>query len=209
MRDTASERKSLDEPLDISALSTVLSVGHALHPCDYEHSWLTLFQAEFPLLDQPLIIAILSDHDPNTLDTELPNIRDQLGILEASLVPDLDETLPPDLYTTDGLADSVGSIVLDESRASPTDHTSALGRNGMGAGTGSSALSRTTSTSDSGLIKRGDDSTGTGPTSVTGDEGGLESPGEELELLQNLFPSLYASSILNTVKYSCVARKRN
>ena len=64
-------------------------------------------------MDQPLILALLSDYDANTLTTELPSIREQLGILEASLVPDLDETLPTEPESTDELADSVSSIVLD------------------------------------------------------------------------------------------------
>lgn len=55
---------------------------------------LTDDQVDYPLIDQPLIIAILSDYDPSTLQSELPGIRDQLGILEATLVPDPDDVLP-------------------------------------------------------------------------------------------------------------------
>lgn len=105
------------------------------------------------------------------MTTELPNIRDQLGILEASLVPDLD--LPTDI--TDELANSVDSIVLDGPASD--------GANGGG----SSALSRTTSASE------GDAVGSAGPTSGNEDNGctGSDGPEGELDLLRTLFPNLY------------------
>lgn len=138
-------------------------------------------QAEYPLLDQPLVIALLSDYDPGSLTTELPGIRDQLGILEASLVPD------PDGPTgTEDLTTSVSSIVLDHDDQDRGASADAGGSKLLG--TSSGALSRTTSTSDSGLHGGESASAGTGPTSVTEDE--PESPESELDLLQRLFPNL-------------------
>jgi hypothetical protein len=47
-------------------------------------------QAEFSLLDEPLIRAIVSDQDPDQLYSRLDDIRDDLGLLQASVVPDPD-----------------------------------------------------------------------------------------------------------------------
>lgn len=112
--------------------------------------------------------------------TELPGIRDQLGILEASLVPDPDEV---ECSPTNDLAASIGSIILQEEQDQHNSSDTKL------LGTESSALSRTTSTSDSGLLGGESASAGTGPTSATEED--LESPEDELDLLKSLFPNLY------------------
>lgn len=138
----------------------------------------------------------MSDYDPDTLTTELPGIRDQLGILEASLVPDLDDftTSDVDVELTDELANSVSSMVLDgqnaqnmpnagsastSSKKSKSKYKSkSKGRGkvngiGNGKGTGSSALSRTTSRSDSGsgLLEVNSANTRTSATSGTSGDG--------------------------------------
>lgn len=133
-------------------------------------------QAEYPLLDQPLIIALLSDHDPSSLYAELPGIRDQLGILEASLVPD------PEEQAFGEIIDSVGLLAVDTDEQ-PTSSSSAQSLN----------LSRTTTSSDTDVDARG--SVGTTPTSIsagagaggTGEEEGFL---DELELLRSLFPKM-------------------
>lgn len=155
------------------------------------------------------------------MTTELPGIREQLGILEASLVPDTDtnvhdyeDLLPSDIDTTDELAESVGSIVLDgpgvpgvfnlkqtTSSGGGRKGKKARGKgkgNGTGTGTGG-ALSRTASTSDSGSLKHSADTQTSGhEDDEAGSGSGSGSPASEsqglageLELLQDLFPNLY------------------
>jgi hypothetical protein len=99
-----------------------------------------------------------------------------LGILEASLVPDPDE-----VGGTDDLVTSVSSILLDEKQQN--------GGESQLLGTTSGGLSRTTSTSDSGLAGGETASGGTGLTG--GAEYDVDSPEDELDLLQSLFPNLY------------------
>ncbi|KAI9634942.1 uncharacterized protein MKK02DRAFT_28053 [Dioszegia hungarica] len=48
-------------------------------------------QAEFDTLDSSLILALISDYPPSTIEAELPAIRDQLAILQACSVPDENE----------------------------------------------------------------------------------------------------------------------
>ena len=50
-------------------------------------------------------MAIMSDYEPSSLLAKLPEIREQLGILEASLVPDTDEAYIP--VTTHGTEDDL------------------------------------------------------------------------------------------------------
>ncbi|KAL1413063.1 hypothetical protein Q8F55_000812 [Vanrija albida] len=50
----------------------------------------SLLSADFPLIDSSLIHAILLDYDPDTLHNHVDAIRSQLGILEATSVPDTD-----------------------------------------------------------------------------------------------------------------------
>jgi hypothetical protein len=43
------------------------------------------------LLDEPLIRAIISDHTPDQLYSKLNEIRDNLGMLQATAIPDIDD----------------------------------------------------------------------------------------------------------------------
>ncbi|WWC62669.1 uncharacterized protein I303_105266 [Kwoniella dejecticola CBS 10117] len=62
----------VEEPIDPGSLAAILA-------------------ADYPLIDPPLILAILSDYPPSSLSSSIPAVRDQLGILEATLVPDPDQ----------------------------------------------------------------------------------------------------------------------
>ncbi|EIW73515.1 hypothetical protein TREMEDRAFT_70985 [Tremella mesenterica DSM 1558] len=68
---------------------------NVIHRNNHEHldseALASTLSIEFPLLDPTLILALLSDRDPSTLSDHLEEIRNQLGILEATLVPDIEE----------------------------------------------------------------------------------------------------------------------
>ncbi|WVR06440.1 hypothetical protein IAU60_003471 [Kwoniella sp. DSM 27419] len=60
-----------------------------------------VLSADYPLIDPPLILAILSDYPSTSLSSNLDAIRDQLGILEATLVPDPDHPSEPERHSPD------------------------------------------------------------------------------------------------------------
>jgi len=127
----------------------------------------------------------MSDYEPSALLAKLPEIREQLGILEASLVPDTDNAYIPDTThdDDDDLVQSTSSLSLGVKK-----------KGGKGGKKRKSPLSGTASTSDSGL-KSGrsakSQSTATTPTSETEGEGeDGEGYLEELELLGELFPTV-------------------
>jgi hypothetical protein len=62
----------------------------------------TVLQAEFPLLDEPLIRAILSDHPAEQLISHMDQIREDLDLLQASVVPDPDAAV----YQNDSISES-------------------------------------------------------------------------------------------------------
>jgi hypothetical protein len=141
-------------------------------------------------------MALMSDYEPSALLTKLPEIREQLGILEASLVPDTDNSYIPDTShdTDDDLVQSTSSISLgiivdgEVRRKSPlsgTASTSDSGRNGKRSATKSKS---STTRSKSSATR----STGTTPLSETEGEDGEEGEGylDELELLGELFPTV-------------------
>ncbi|KAJ9122447.1 hypothetical protein QFC22_001872 [Naganishia vaughanmartiniae] len=43
---------------------------------------------DYPLVDEPLILAILADYSPDGFYAALPNVQEDLGMLQASAVPD-------------------------------------------------------------------------------------------------------------------------
>ncbi|KAK4684094.1 hypothetical protein P7C73_g6108, partial [Tremellales sp. Uapishka_1] len=65
----------------------------------------SLLSIDYPLIDPPLIYAILSDYDPSDISQHLEEIKENLGILEATLVPDGDDFTGTD-NDTDGDADA-------------------------------------------------------------------------------------------------------
>lgn len=48
-------------------------------------------QDEYPLVDEPLILAILADYSPDSFYASLPSVQEDLGMLQASAVPDIDQ----------------------------------------------------------------------------------------------------------------------
>lgn len=151
------------------------------------------------MIDQPLIIALLSDYDLSSVESELPNIRDQLGILEATLVPDPDELIPnenefaPSASVSteeDDLMRSVKSLEITEAVHSVSNAISngVKGQPGV-EGVMASGKAAGTSTSASGKGSQAGSlvSDTTNPTSIPSEDGGFV---DELELLNNLFPSL-------------------
>ncbi|WVW84768.1 hypothetical protein I302_106803 [Kwoniella bestiolae CBS 10118] len=84
-----------NEPIDPASLAAVLA-------------------ADYPLIDPTLILAILSDYPSSDLSAKIPEIKDQLGILEATLVPDPD--LPAEITEVEGesLTESTSQSGVDE-----------------------------------------------------------------------------------------------
>ena len=143
-----------------------------------------LGQADYPLIDPPLIIAIISDYDIATVETHLEEIRDQLGILEATLVPDPNDVrsgAPIDTEKIVVLAESEGgqSSKSESHSAKSEHHAASLLLPGYG-------QTRETNTSAS-ASGNGASGKSTSPTSVVDDEQGYT---DELELLAALFPGL-------------------
>ncbi|KIR80877.1 hypothetical protein I306_02334 [Cryptococcus gattii EJB2] len=73
----------MPDDLDPASLAVVLSV-------------------EYALIDPALIAALLSDYPPNTLLQNLDQIKEHLGILEATLVPDSDDPRPQESMYGEG-----------------------------------------------------------------------------------------------------------
>lgn len=124
-------------------------------------------------------MAIMSDYEPSSLLAKLPEIREQLGILEASLVPDTDEAYIPvtSHSTEDDLIQSTSSLSITKED---------------GNGRRKSPLSGTASTSDSGFQngKSAKTRSSDSPLSETEPEDGEEGYLDELELLGQLFPTV-------------------
>lgn len=149
-------------------------------------------------------MALMSDYQPSALLVRLPEIREQLGILEASLVPDTDDGYIPDTSheNDDDLIHSTSSLSLDvpkkkkggKRRKSPLSGTASTSHSGQKSGRGAEARSETASTSDSGPNNGHSSktrSTGTTPLSETEEEDeDVEGYLNELELLGELFPTV-------------------
>nr|KIR89280.1 hypothetical protein I308_00285 [Cryptococcus tetragattii IND107] len=61
-----------------------------------------VLSAEYALIDPALIAALLSDYPTNTLLQNLDQIKEHLGILEATLVPDSDDPRPQESMYGEG-----------------------------------------------------------------------------------------------------------
>jgi hypothetical protein len=126
----------------------------------------------------------MSDYESSTLLAKLPEIRDQLGILEASLVPDTDNSYIPDTtHDVDDVEEELEELVQSTSSLSVSKHKKGGKRR-------KSPLSGTASTSDSGL-RTETTSTGTSPVSETeGEDANGEGYLDQLELLGELFSTV-------------------
>ncbi|WVF68915.1 hypothetical protein IAT40_003689 [Kwoniella sp. CBS 6097] len=144
-----------------------------------------VLSADFPLVDTPLIASIVSDHAPENLASELSKIKEHLGILEATMVPDPEaaESIihSPNPSWTESTNDSINGIDELSSRLESLATTSNNTRNGGEFGTASTST---------------DASTGASAWSVGDAENGdvlVEEDGvgllDELELLKTLFPA--------------------
>ena len=131
-------------------------------------------------------MAILSDYDPSTVQASFGEIRDQLGILEAALVPDIDEvqTIAATESTSEQVSVNDGDIGVERLQAlnlsSSGPRTSPDGCSSRITGR-PTEMSRSTSASGSGGSGKS-----TSPTSVVDDD---DEYTEELDLLKNLFPA--------------------
>jgi hypothetical protein len=140
-------------------------------------------------VDTSLILALISDYAPSDLEANLPIIRDQLGIIEATLVADsIDES--------DALNHANGAFPIDGSTQDTASLLEVLSLEGPAeAGEGPVGLrlsglghSKTSRSSGSGSKRsRSNQSGSTSPTSG-GEEVG---PGAERDLLKSLFPDTY------------------
>lgn len=159
-------------------------------------------QVEYPLIDTTLIIALLSDYSP-LLNFHLDEIRSQLGVLEATLVPDSVASVPSadqesassettstdrDADSEHDLADGVNSRLSQLALNGPppfavSDNLHA----NIEATSGSSRLSQSSSISGSRA------SNNTSPTSLVDSEGGFE---DDVQMLKSLFPTLYVLPLL-------------
>ena len=141
-------------------------------------------KADYPLIDPPLIMAIISDYDIATVEAHLEEIRDQLGILEATLVPDPNDVRPSTPIDTEKIlapAESEGgqSWKSDVHSAKSEHHAVSQLLPGYGQ---TREMSNSASGSGSGTSGKS-----TSPTSVVDDEQGYT---DELDLLAALFPGL-------------------
>ena len=140
------------------------------------------------MIDSTLVIALLSDYSP-LLSSNLDEIRDQLGVLEATLVPD--DVTTEILSQPDQSDASTSEADRSEQGLTSIDHRlEKLALNGpspcaseglLEAPSGSSRKSTSTSASGSRT------STTTSPSSLVESEGGLD---EDIAMLKSLFPSM-------------------
>ncbi|WWD18530.1 hypothetical protein CI109_102983 [Kwoniella shandongensis] len=181
----------MEEPIDPSALAAVLAADH-------------------PLIDPPLIIALLSDYPPSSLPTHLPAIKEQLGILEATLVPDLDDNQDgslspaPGSWTESTSVSGTGSAVGIDELASKLESVTTLDSRSSASASEIRKKGKKSSSKTTGTGSRTSTKSGTGNGSATSEKSGTGkgsrgSPSEvdegegfdtELELLKSLFPAV-------------------
>jgi hypothetical protein len=149
-----------------------------------------------------LIIAILSDHHPSELSSQLSEIRDQLAILEAAFVPDSTDDEPstrsaPSTSDEPSASASTSSGFPSYEEEEEDAETPGLGLalremrlegNGQRGGIlkVSTANGPKRTVEDGEQIIRSKSSSGSSGSPVEGDGTYLE----ELELLQSLFPAM-------------------
>ncbi|KAL7420812.1 hypothetical protein Q5752_004765 [Cryptotrichosporon argae] len=84
---------------------------------------LEVLSADFPLMDPSLISALLSDYEPASLSANIETVRDQLGILQATLVPDDEIGQVIDGLDGLGVESSESSVRSTDSRGPGGDST--------------------------------------------------------------------------------------
>jgi hypothetical protein len=149
-------------------------------------------KSEYQLVDTSLILALVSDYAPSDLEANLQIIRDQLGIIEATLVADsIDETEAlihvNRAYPNDASTQDTASLleVLSLEGGAEAEGEAGLNLSGLG-------HSKTSRSSGSGSGSKRSRSNKSGSTSPT--SGGEEvGPGAERDLLKSLFPDTYVA----------------
>ncbi|WWC88466.1 uncharacterized protein L201_003377 [Kwoniella dendrophila CBS 6074] len=152
-----------EQPIDPGSLAAVLS-------------------ADYPLIDPPLILAILSDYPPSSLSTNIQAIKDQLGILEATLVPDPDEPEIPSEFA-ESWTESTSLSGIDDELSRKLDGLSTNEGDNRTSTTWTSLDDRSKQSSTTKSSRSGSDNSG---KSQEINEEYLD----ESELLRSLFPSM-------------------
>lgn len=147
-------------------------------------------QADYPLLDPPLIIALVSDYDADTVSSHIEEIRDQLGVLEASMVPDDEEAPGSELAHSAGgqeeaIADSLNSLGIS---TSPGTSSESSGKERDWSNDNDAEASGSGSKVESSVLSAGSEMS-TIETSI-GDEEPLSSLDDDVAELKVLFPDL-------------------
>jgi hypothetical protein len=156
-------------------------------------------KTEYPLIDETLIIALLSDYTV-ILSSHIDEVRDQLGILEASLVPDTDigdtfhdDPSSSDQSSTKGLAlDGMDEEMTRMALNDPAPFEDEPSKSLLSASSSShlDVLSHSSRHSQSASASGSRTSDATSPTSLVDSEGGFE---DDIALLKSLFPAMLAS----------------
>ncbi|WVQ96435.1 hypothetical protein IAU59_003540 [Kwoniella sp. CBS 9459] len=149
-----------------------------------------VLSADFPLVDSGLIAAMVNDHAPETLSSVLPAIKDHLGILEATMVPDPDESTihSPNPSWTESTSESVNGIDELSNKLESLGSASSSGRNGgrattAGTSTGAGTSAGASASMGTSLVDDGE----TGAILSEDEDVGLL---DEIELLKALFPAI-------------------
>ncbi|ORY25627.1 hypothetical protein BCR39DRAFT_600061 [Naematelia encephala] len=183
------ESNSKTKRLDFSLLADEENAEDGIDPS----SLAAVLSADYPLIDNALIIALLSDYPPETIHRHVDEIRDQLGILEATIVPDsydvqineseVESTTDGDLEAKlDGLnIGSNGSGFVTPPSNGATSSSAKVSSKAEGSGSGSS------------------DTKSTGLTSLHEDDG-VE---DELNLLTSLFPNTSTTTLKEALSSQC------
>ena len=158
-------------------------------------------QIEYDSLDSTLVMAILSDYHPETVSSHVDEIRDQLGILQASAVPDeTADVLSSALEPSDPDLEEAHDYQLDEAiynawEDDPTPMPGQVERNEWlspppEVGSSSSRPSMSSRTLSSRSEGTSHSAKSTSPTSIQEDEEWPEVDWQdEVDVLQSLFPN--------------------
>jgi len=179
--------------LDLQAVTALLSVSLFISFLATRSDQKT----EYPLIDETLIIALLSDYT-TIFSSHIDEVRDQLGILEASLVPDTEvaEALYDEAHSNSSERDSPKALALDGmdedlTRMALNDPAPFDTQSGSPLSASSSSHldvpSRSSRNSRSASVSASRTSDTTSPTSLVESEGGFE---DDIALLKSLFPTM-------------------
>ncbi|WVO12666.1 hypothetical protein L204_100271 [Cryptococcus depauperatus] len=154
-------------------------------------SLVLVLSAEYPLVDSSLIAAIVSDYPANALAQSLDVIRDNLGILEATTVPDIEESRrnPLDEVVSghsglEKINESLQGINIAPNEQSAA--TTSASSNTHASSSKSKRSNKSAAVSKLGSKSQSRDSTDRDALSDVGSDMGFT---DELEFLKTLFPA--------------------